>query len=247
MPFLASVRFILNADGTRVDGPNPQGNYGPVDLQLGDGLSCEVTSNGAGSIVTVSAAASDITATAPLALSDEGVLSIGAPIWPADLTETRVVRGPWLGSSTNWFIGAGVAENNSLGKTVSMVLDAESAPHGSRITGVSIGVVGKTDAGRSGVLPGTMPTWDFGTVDSTTGDFVSLISGPRVDPSASLAAFEAAHRLTATGLSIVVDATRYLYVVSFTTEDGANAVVGDTVFLPIISFTRTAGSNVGRD
>jgi hypothetical protein len=53
--FLTGVVSIVDSDGNRVDTPNADGDHAPVELQLGEGLTAEKTTNGSLTRVTVNA------------------------------------------------------------------------------------------------------------------------------------------------------------------------------------------------
>ena len=102
--------------------------------------------------------------------------------------------------------------------TVDFVIDV---PDGSTITQISVTI----DPDAHGSLPATMPEVRLVRVNVTTGASVDI--GTHSDTSADAAAFSAAHTITLSALSEVVDRSAYYYMVRFAQEAGAGSIDGE--------------------
>lgn len=59
--FLTGIVAIVDADGNRIDLPNENGDYAPVELQLGTGITATKSTNGSLTRVTLNASGGGVT------------------------------------------------------------------------------------------------------------------------------------------------------------------------------------------
>jgi hypothetical protein len=109
-------------------------------------------------------------------------------------------------------------------------------PHGVTLTAVSVYLEGL--AGHGG-LPATMPAVALITVTPSSGSS-AITSGPTSDSSANVAAYEAAHAITLSGLSVSIDRTTKRYIVRVSNESSTNSLHYLTVYGVAVTYTTTA-------
>ncbi len=111
----------------------------------------------------------------------------------------------------------------------------DHVPNGVTITQIDVSFEG---AAGHGALPASMPKIRLVSITGTTGAFTNE-STQADDASASTGAFESAHLLTKSGLSVVVDKTSKRYMIQVASESGANALVGARVWAARVTFNTT--------
>ncbi len=106
-------------------------------------------------------------------------------------------------------------------------------PNGATITGASVTI---DPAGAHVGLPAQMPELQLVKRAHSTG--VSTDVGTAgVDGSASVVAYEAAHQVTKTALTEVINNATHLYFLQLTAEAGANALVGTIYTTATVTYT----------
>lgn len=107
-------------------------------------------------------------------------------------------------------------------------------PHdGATITAVTARVKGGP---LMGGLPANTPIVTLYRVDLTLGTVTSV--GAQTDTSANIAAYQALHTVTISGLSEVVDSTKYAYLVRVQGDTGSGGTFGSEFYAPTCTFTR---------
>lgn len=107
------------------------------------------------------------------------------------------------------------------------------APHNSTVTTIAVHI---DPAGAHVGLPANMPSIDIVSVDGL-GNVTSLATA--TDTSVNVAAYEVAHTITATGLSIVMNRNTNRYAIRLVGESGANALVGTSYIYTAVTYTIT--------
>jgi hypothetical protein len=105
-------------------------------------------------------------------------------------------------------------------------------PHGSTLNGVIVFVKGYA----SGSMPAGMPQIQIRKQLATTGAMTN-IGAPGVDASPDLAAYTAAHSITASAPAEVIDRENYMYSVLVRTGGGGGTSVGFTIYPPKVLYT----------
>lgn len=150
-------------------------------------------------------------------IDNEGMLH-GALVGTIKVPLTAVLyNADWINgiASGAWWVEQGGLSSNEVFFPVML-------PPKLRITGCSMQVDGDlgSAAGGHGALPGTMPRLRLLRVSKTTGGYTEVANA--VDGSASVAAYEASHAVTISGLTEDVGDDHYLLAVRG--ENGANAI-----------------------
>lgn len=141
-----------------------------------------------------------------------------------DATFTRRSRGTWTFPSTNtdWqMVGLGIPLHaNTAQAAITIDHELDLIP-GDILDGVD--VWSYHDGTPHGALPATMPNIRIWKAphNATLGSTVALGAAAVDDPSASVAAYEAMHAVSITGLAHTVEANAR-YFLRYTSEDGAN-------------------------
>lgn len=121
--------------------------------------------------------------------------------------------------SGSWSLGEFAHQNTAIGGTAASLIFPLRLPHGSTITAIQCWY----DAGGGhAALPSIMPKIELRecTLSTDTRNTV----GSQSDTSASVAAFEARHTITLSGLSYTVDNSTKAIVALVTAEFGSNAL-----------------------
>ncbi len=137
----------------------------------------------------------------------------------ASRSVTRFQNIPWIAGSGDWTVlQGGMASNVTLGDYLYVGLDV---PHGATLTSVTIYI--NPDGAHVG-LPANMPRIRVSKIG--IGGTETVIGVETTDATAFLVVYEAAHTITVSGLSEVIDRTAYRYNVRLQSESGANALAG---------------------
>lgn len=105
-------------------------------------------------------------------------------------------------------------------------------PHGVVLTGATLYI----QPAAHGALPATMPQFSVRSVSATGGQ---SILGTATDSSANVAAYNAAHTISISGLSHTVDRTTLRYFVRVVGEGGANFAANLIVAQVALTYTIT--------
>lgn len=108
-------------------------------------------------------------------------------------------------------------------------------PHGATLTAVALIVQG---ASGHAALPTAKPSMAMKSM-STAGAVVTIGSTP-TDPSGTVAAYEAVHQITLSGLNEVIDRVTKRYFVYLTGEGGTNFIAGYKVLGVSVTYTISA-------
>lgn len=119
--------------------------------------------------------------------------------------------------------------------TGSVLIFPLDLPNGQTLTGFSIGIDG--NSGHGGVLPSNMPTVELYKVAVATGGVTSIHT--ETDSTGTAVAYEAYHRVSATGLSEVITSNTHRYFLKVTGESAGSAQANLYVGLPDRTITRT--------
>lgn len=175
-------------------------------------------------------------------VSDDAVKATSHTL-AGDAVETRVQEGSPMAVPTDWAVdGDGRMVNLIVGRKVTVPLDA---PHGAELNSVTVGYRGASGHGAfpSGA-PATMPYVDVRYYDTTGGEDSIL---DQLDTSGSVAAFQADHTITVSGMNHVIDRTSRRYHVEITAEVGSGSLVGARLLYVSATWTRLDGSKLGQD
>jgi hypothetical protein len=137
----------------------------------------------------------------------------------ASRSVTRHHCQPYLVDTGEWTVLQGaMASNVSQGTYIYVPLDL---PHGATLTSV---VVYLHPAGAHGALPANMPKIRVSRVG--IGGTETVIGAETADGSALVVTYEAAHAISVSGLSEVIDRSASRYLVRLQAESGANFIAG---------------------
>jgi len=166
----------------------------------------------------VFACAANATFTGTLTLNTTSNIVLGSA------SVDRLQQGTPYANQTNWLpqtgSSSGTWTNQVVGTAIELPLDL---PDGSTLTSVSVYV---TAASGHAALPAVMPAFQLRYVARTGG--VSAIGAGAVDSSGTVAAFEANHAITLSGLTEVTSRVSAggRYIIELTAESGANSAIG---------------------
>lgn len=149
---------------------------------------------------------------------DGSGLKLHDPLAYQSVSVTRTFSFHVTTLSGNWSeytTPLGSWRNTASGGTANIHLDG--LPNGGTLTSITLRWQG---AAGHGALP-TMPSIQLYRINED-GTQTSL--GSQADTSASVAAYEAVHVITLTGINHVIDRTQYRYVLQVTGETGGNFV-----------------------
>lgn len=157
------------------------------------------------------------THTASLASLVAGTLAVaGVKLTSQSITRLFLAwRDGNVGSVMGWEADSGSGRARQIA-TAADLWFALDLPHGATLTGISIRV-NPSDA--HGGAPTQRPRFEVYKVSSTGA--ATLIAS-ELDPNVVLATYEAAHSISATGLSETIDRSAYTYVAVLRGEDGTN-------------------------
>jgi len=182
---------------------------------------------------------------APIILNGASALQLGAKL---NYTSRSVVRMQSLNPQARaadwtWALGAtGVVWQNANAAAASkMQAQLAQIAHNSVVTGIRAFYKGA--AGHVG-LPASMPKFTVYRVDSS--NTYTGVAGTTTDPSATVAAFQAAHSITLSvgGGSFTADLTQYNYVMVVEPESGMNALAGAQYLGAEVTMTITEQAEV---
>lgn len=139
-------------------------------------------------------------------------------------------------TSANWSLFASKLgwRNTAQGGTMTILLDR--LPHGNILDSVTVKFIG---AAGHGALPSPMPSIQVGILLGGAA-LSGTIGSPATDPSASVAAYEVVHDITAGSLGHTIDLTAGRYFVEITGEGATNFVAGAEVTNVRVSCTVTS-------
>ena len=130
-------------------------------------------------------------------------------------------------TSGNWSRAAtprGAWQNTASGGTLDIHL--EGLPHDNALATLVVRFQGASGHGAfPGGAPGVMPTMTLRAVDADG----ETTLGTATDTSGTAGAYEAAHAITMSSISHVIDRELYRYVLTITAETGANFVANGKV------------------
>jgi len=151
-------------------------------------------------------------------------------------TYTRTACAYYLTDPAEWSAQMGghyfTQDAPTAGGTLTPVAFVMNVPVGAVITGISWRI---DPAPGHAALPATLPQLVAVELDPATGGSTTIAT--QSDTSGSVAVYEAAHNVSATGLSYTTTAGRAV-VVNVYGEKGANEVDGLNAFWPVVTFTR---------
>lgn len=146
---------------------------------------------------------------------------------------TRTLSTTWT-NETDGTGGLGANGATLVGGTADDWHASVDLPHGQTITEISVRL-NPTDVGA---LPGTMPSMAFLKVNRTT--LAETTIGSATDSSGTTGAYNAAHDLTVTGLSEVIDRGTYSYYVIVRGSSGSTPANDIIMSGPIATITCTS-------
>ena len=112
-------------------------------------------------------------------------------------------------------------------------LDESALPNGVTLSSVAINIQG---SGTDAALPALMPALSIWRVPITGGTTVQLGS-TATDTSTPLAAYQALHSITVTGIAATVDRSQYIYYAQLRPESSTNATSGMLAFGASVTWT----------
>jgi hypothetical protein len=154
---------------------------------------------------------------------------------------TRVQRGPMVVTSIalahSTFSLKGNLDVSGGGQTAEQEMD--DLADGSTLTTATAWISPSVD----GLVPSTRPTLEVKKVDLQTST-VSSIAGPTTDPNSTDVTYEIPHSFSITGMSEVIDRSRYRYYAVLTGEAGSNnsslTWMGTTATMTVTSQSKVA-------